>query len=195
MRPDLRLLVAASMVLGLTGCDFWYDKVPSPDDLMKKVPWFDHMVKSPAVHPYETGAVPRTAVPGTVPVTKDEGEWGDAWRSGNFAIADGLANPTDPQATLAVGDSLYQIYCTACHGQAGAANGTVSAKIGAPSLLTAQAMGRSDGHIYSLIRYGRGVMPRYGDKVTNPEQRWAIVNYVRKLQADAGAATAQGGTR
>ena len=69
MRPDLRLLVAASMVLGLTGCDFWYDKVPSPDDLMKKVPWFDHMIKSPAVHPYETGDVPRTAVPGTVPVT------------------------------------------------------------------------------------------------------------------------------
>ena len=34
---------------------------------------------------------------------------------------------------------------------------------------------------------------RYGDKVYNPEQRWAIVNYVRSLQADA--AVAAGGTR
>lgn len=195
MRPELRPLMVASMLLGLAGCDFWYDKVPSPDDLVKKVPWFDHMIKSPAVHPYETGDVPRTAVPGTVPVTKTEGEWGDAWRSGNFAIADRLANPTDPQATLAAGDSLYHIYCAACHGPAGAADSPVAPKVGAPSILTAQAMGRSDGHIYSLIRYGRGVMPRYGDRVTDPNERWAIVNYVRRLQADASVATVQGGTR
>jgi mono/diheme cytochrome c family protein len=60
--------------------------------------------------------------------------------------------------------------------------------MGAPSLLTPQARGRSDGHIYSLIRYGRGVMPRYGDKIPSAEARWAVVTYVRKLQADAPVA-------
>jgi mono/diheme cytochrome c family protein len=55
----------------------------------------------------------------------------------------------------------------------------------APSLLTESAQGRSDGYLYSIIRYGRGVMPRYGDKVYLREDRWAIVNYVRKLQRDA----------
>ena len=46
-----------------------------------------------------------------------------------------------------------------------------------------------------MIRYGRGVMPRYGDKVYRHEDRWAIVNYVRKLQHDASAAPATGGPR
>ena len=55
----------------------------------------------------------------------------------------------------------------------------------AQSLLTDRARAWPDGYIYSLIRYGRGVMPMYGDKVTEPADRWAIVNYVRQLQAAA----------
>jgi hypothetical protein len=59
--------------------------------------------------------------------------------------------------------------------------------MGAPSLLTARARAYPDGYIYSIIRYGRGVMPRYGDKVYLPLDRWAIVNHVRKLQAESPA--------
>ena len=55
--------------------------------------------------------------------------------------------------------------------------------MGAPSLLTPRARGYSDGYIYGIIRYGRGVMPRYGDKVVVPGERWAIVSHVRKIQA------------
>lgn len=195
MRRKASAVAAAALLLVLSGCEFYYNTLPSPDDLMKAVPWFDHMIKSPAVHPYETGAVPRNTVYGSVPVTKSEADWGAEWGTGNFAIADAIANPTDPQMTGAVGDSLYHIYCTVCHGQAGAGDGPVGPKVGAPSILTPKARALSDGHVYSLIRYGRGVMPRYGDKIYNAEQRWAIVNYVRKLQADAGAAIVAGGTQ
>ena len=66
-----------------------------------------------------------------------------------------------------------------------------SSRVGAPSLLTEKARNLSDGHIYSLVRYGRGVMPRYGDKIVFAEERWAVVNYVRKIQADAAAGGAQ----
>ncbi len=55
--------------------------------------------------------------------------------------------------------------------------------MGAPSLLTPRARGYADGYIYGIIRYGRGVMPRYGDKVVVPAERWAIVSHVRKLQS------------
>jgi mono/diheme cytochrome c family protein len=58
-------------------------------------------------------------------------------------------------------------------------------KLGAPSLLTPKARAFSDGYLYSIIRYGRGLMPRYGDKVYRHEDRWAIVNYVRWLQTSA----------
>jgi hypothetical protein len=48
-----------------------------------------------------------------------------------------------------------------------------------------------------MVRYGRGIMPQYGDKVTRPADRWAIVNYVRKLQGQAAVVNtgAAGGTR
>ena len=96
-----------------------------------------------------------------------------------------------PRDIDAAGDTLYQNYCAVCHGPAGDAKGPVSPRIGAPSLLTARARAYTDGYIYSIIRYGRGVMPRYGDKVYLPRDRWAIVNHVRKLQGQcAGAARA-----
>jgi mono/diheme cytochrome c family protein len=178
-----RRLLAAAAALVLAGCDFWYNTVPSPDDLMAAVPWFDHMIKSTAVHPYQRSDVPRTTVPGTVPITGGEANDSALFKSGNSSIADRMSNPTDPSATLAKGDTLYGTFCAVCHGTAGAGDGLV--KVGAPSLLTALAQGRSDGYLYSIIRYGRGVMPRYGDKVYLRDDRWAIVNYVRKLQRDA----------
>jgi mono/diheme cytochrome c family protein len=98
-----------------------------------------------------------------------------------------------PREVDAAGDTLYQNFCSVCHGPTGNADGTVSRQIGAPSLLTARARSYSDGYIYSIIRYGRGVMPRYGDKVYAPVDRWAIVNHVRKLQAQSPAAAAAPG--
>lgn len=172
------------------GCNWYYNTVPSPDALMEMVPWFDHMIKSPAVHPYKSATVPRYTVAGTVPVGGGEASWGTgnprALQYGFDSLAaNALKNPTDPSATLVQGDSLYHTYCGVCHGPVGALGGTVSAKIGSPSLLTPKARGYTDGYLYSIIRYGRGVMPQYGDKIYAPLKRWAIVNYVRKLQADA----------
>jgi mono/diheme cytochrome c family protein len=87
----------------------------------------------------------------------------------------------------AAGDSLYQTFCAVCHGAAADGKGPVGPRVGAPTLLTGRARGYSDGYIYSIIRYGRGVMPRYGDKVYLPADRWAIVNHLRKLQAASPA--------
>jgi mono/diheme cytochrome c family protein len=102
-------------------------------------------------------------------------------------VAKRLANPTDGTPT-ARGDTLYHIYCAVCHGTDGnSANATVGPRLAAPSLLTDRAAKYVDGYIYSMVRYGRGVMPMYGDKVTRPADRWAIVNYVRHLQAQAPA--------
>ena len=184
-----RVVFTAVVVLVLSGCDWYYNTLPSPDDLVKLVPWFDHMITSPAFHPYERADIPRRSVPGTVPVTPTESDWGTEWRAANYAVADTLVNPTNATATLALGDTLYGIYCGVCHGLRGAADGPVTPKIGAPSLLTEKARVLSDGSIYSTIRYGVRLMPRYGDKIVRPTDRWAIVNYVRKLQADAPGAS------
>jgi mono/diheme cytochrome c family protein len=202
-RPD-RLLWVVALTLLTGGCDFWYNRVPSPDDLWHIIPWFDHMIRAKYVRPYQTDSVPRYTPAGTVPVTGGEPDWSGEWTTGKTTTADALKNPFAPGAAEgtttwspgpavpviqrdvdAAGDTLFQNYCAVCHGAAGDAKGPVSSRIGAPSLLSGRARGYSDGYIYSIIRYGRGVMPRYGDKVYLPSDRWAIVNQVRKLQGQA----------
>ncbi|HSE27595.1 MAG TPA: cytochrome c [Gemmatimonadales bacterium] len=187
-----RLALALAGALAAGGCNWWYNDVPSPDDLMKAVPWFDHMITSPAVHPYETAGVPRATPPGTVPVGRVEPDVGATWATGNFAAAEVYVNPLARGAMLARGDTLYGWFCATCHGQAGAGDGLVGRRMGALPLTSDRAMALSDGYLYAIIRYGRGVMGRYGDKIWEPADRWAVVNYVRELQARSSIAAAGG---
>lgn len=180
-----RLALALAAALAAGGCDWWYNDVPSPDDLVKAVPWFDHMIESPAVHPYETAAVPRLTPPGTVPVGQVEPDVEAQWSRGDFASAEVYVNPMAHGTLLARGDTLFGWYCATCHGPQGAGDGPVGPRLAAPSLLTERAMGYSDGYLYAIVRYGRGVMGRYGDKIWQTENRWAVVNYVRELQTRA----------
>ena len=198
----------AALTLSTTSCDWYYYRLPSPDDLWRIIPWFDHMIHARYIRPYETATVPRNTPAGTVPVTGGEPDWSAEWIAGNAATANALRNPIAggarghaagpdvpviPRNIDAAGDTLYQNFCAVCHGQTGNADGPVSPQIGAPSLLTARARAYSDGYLYSIIRYGRGVMPRYGDKVYAPIERWAIVNHVRQLQARSPAPAATPG--
>jgi mono/diheme cytochrome c family protein len=202
---------AALALLGLLcgACDFYYYTIPSPDDLWRIIPWFDQMIDARYIRPYETQRVPRNTPEGSVPVTESELDFAAEWISGNASTANALRNPLAtgaggveagpnvpviPRNIEAAGDTLYQNFCTVCHGPTGNADGPLSRQMAAPSLLTARARAYSDGYIYGIIRYGRGVMPRYGDKVYAPMERWAIVNHVRKLQARYPAPPAAPGT-
>ncbi|HYF38387.1 MAG TPA: cytochrome c [Gemmatimonadales bacterium] len=196
-------VVLALLALLTGGCDWYYYRLPSPDDLWRIIPWFDHMEHARYIRPYETANVPRNTPEGSVPVRDGEPDWSAEWIAGNARTANALRNPlvagardlapgpnvpVIPRNIDAAGDTLYQNFCTVCHGPTGNADGPVSSQIGAPSLLTARARAYSDGYLYSIIRYGRGLMPRYGDKVYSQVERWAIVNHVRKLQAQSPAA-------
>jgi mono/diheme cytochrome c family protein len=181
-----RKLFVAALVLFATGCDYYYNDIPSPDDAMHLVPWFDAMIKSPAVYPYQRLDVPRNTVPGTVPITGGEADWSAEWAIANTTTADKLVNPLAGQPASARGDTLYHTFCAVCHGIAGYADGPVGPRVATLPLTTPRAFAWSDGYLYSIIRYGRGVMPRYGDRVRG-QDRWEVVNYVRQLQAAARA--------
>lgn len=192
-----RRLARAGLLAALllaTGCDYYYNDIPSPDDLMHVIPWFDAMITQPSVFPYERADVPRNTVPGTVPVSGGEADWSGEWGVGNTTTADKLQNPLAGRPASAVGDTLYHTFCAVCHGQIGAGDGPVGPKVAALPLITDRARAFSDGYLYSIIRFGRGVMPRYGDRIRH-DQRWEIVNYVRQLQAAAATPPAvPGGT-
>jgi mono/diheme cytochrome c family protein len=185
MPRSARPAVALALLLGAaTGCNTWYNDVPSPDNLLAQVPWFDHMIASQAVWPYSRVGIPRNTPPGTVPVTGGEADWSAEWAVANTTTADRLKNPTSGVAT-ARGDTLYHTIGAVCHGAAGAGDGPVGPRLAARSLLTPLARGYTDGYLYSILRYGRGIMGKYGDKITNQDDRWQVVNYVRQLQAAA----------
>jgi mono/diheme cytochrome c family protein len=142
--------------------------------------------------------VPRRTPAGAIPVGGGEADWrvGDMVMSGyvfDTVYAKQLVHPNTPPAPGArTGQQVFEIYCSVCHGYQGAGDGTVASYIAVKSLLTPTARGYSDGMIYSILRYGRGLMPMYGDKITRPDERWAVVEYVRSLQAKAPLTPAAG---
>ncbi|MDA1259010.1 MAG: DUF3341 domain-containing protein [Planctomycetota bacterium] len=92
------------------------------------------------------------------------------------------------------GEQRYGIYCAPCHDHTGSGNGTVHqaavllAELGKAtwtqptSLHDERVRGLPDGDIYNTIRVGKTTMPGYGSQIPAAD-RWAIVLYVRALQA------------
>jgi len=174
-----RSLVALTLVLLLGGCsrDSW-QRSPGPDDVVKLVPWFAFMEDDLAIQPYKMNRMP---VEGTVPIDGIEPPLEVLPQ--NFPAIDGMRNPAQRTAeSLETGKKYYDIFCLPCHGEGGAADGLVNAKMFVvPSLLTDRANDLSDGMIYAIIRHGRGIMRPYGEGVRGID-RWHVVNYVRQLQ-------------
>ncbi len=89
---------------------------------------------------------------------------------------------------MAKGKERYDIFCSACHGYAGDGNGAIKNFPGpslAPANLTQDLfVQQPEGEIYNTIANGKNTMMAYGDKL-NPEERWAVVLYVRALQRAA----------
>lgn len=144
------------------------------DNLVAKVPWFTTMRDQPAVQPFEP---PHLAPPaGSVPTTG---------REDSLDLLTDLSEVRNPvprtDASLSRGRRVYHTYCVVCHGAAGRGDGPVAVKFVPVDLTTDVTKQRSDGYIYAVLRQGRGIMPRYGDKIRGAD-RWHVVNYVRRLQ-------------
>lgn len=81
------------------------------------------------------------------------------------------------------GRDQYQIYCAPCHGALGDGNGiTKRYGMGAtPTYHDARLRNMAEGEIFNTITNGKNTMLPYADKLS-PEDRWAVVAYVRALQ-------------
>lgn len=93
------------------------------------------------------------------------------------------------------GQERFNIFCAPCHGLSGNGNGPVNISATAlaegtwtpPTDLATQTVAdQLDGKIYNTIKNGIRNMPAYGPQIS-PEDRWAIVAYVRAIQASRGA--------
>ncbi|HEX4182818.1 MAG TPA: cytochrome c [Caulobacteraceae bacterium] len=103
------------------------------------------------------------------------------------------SSPRPPPMSLALlerGRERFDIYCVACHGVRGHADGPVVQRgfPAPPRFDSARLAAAPISHFYDVASNGYGVMYGYGDRVP-VQDRWAIAGYVRALQmADAAEA-------
>lgn len=105
---------------------------------------------------------------------------------GTIAREDPEPDAAPPPVTLALlqrGRERYGIFCTPCHGVAGNGDGLVVRRgfPDPPDFHDATLRAAPSRHFFDVITQGYGVMFPYGSRI-RPEDRWAIVAYIRALQ-------------
>ncbi len=114
------------------------------------------------------------------------------------AVAHGLPGAAVPQpprveaAMLARGQEQFDINCAPCHGRSGDGLGMIVQRgfPHPPPLFNDALRQAKASHFYDVITNGHGVMYSYADRVASAD-RWAIVAYIRALQASAGTAASR----
>ena len=99
-----------------------------------------------------------------------------------------VAVPPVSLALLQRGRQRFDIYCAPCHSRAGDGHGIIVARgfPQPPSYFIERLVNAPNQHFYDVITNGYGAMFSYADRVT-PADRWAIVAYIRALQASMSA--------
>ncbi len=139
----------------------------------------DNMANQPKRLPYE------------LPYGAKAADWPALPPQNTVARDDPAKPPGPPPVTLALlerGQQRFDIYCSPCHGRFGDGNGAIVQRgfPHPPSYYDDRLRSVSNQHIYDVITNGYGVMYSYAARV-EPADRWAIVAYVRALQASANA--------
>ncbi|HVV79564.1 MAG TPA: cytochrome c [Pseudolabrys sp.] len=143
------------------------------------------MDSQPKYYEYEPGALFRdgrvlqSPVPGTV--ARDE----------PVDAAAATQKPAVTAALLAQGRKQYVVFCSPCHDRVGGGRGIVVERgmPQPPSFHEQKLREADDRHFYDVITDGTGAMYSFADLIS-PQDRWAIVAYVRALQLSQHAAVA-----
>lgn len=154
----LVLLVAGFVAAGLAACDRMANQ---PKRLPFELPFGAHSEEWPAHPPAGTIARDEAPPPAPPPVT---------------------------MALLERGQQRFDIYCAPCHGAAGNGQGRIVQRgfPDPPPYTIARVREAPNEHFYDVITHGYGVMFPYAQRVA-PADRWAIIAYIRALQASSAA--------
>ncbi len=96
----------------------------------------------------------------------------------------GRTNPIPmTEASVAQGKILYERFCDHCHGATGKGDGPV-VNVGGhppPTAFNGPLKDRTQGQIFHVVTYGKGVMGPHAPLLTK-EERWLVARYVNVLQ-------------
>ncbi|MBT8253530.1 MAG: c-type cytochrome [Flavobacteriaceae bacterium] len=93
----------------------------------------------------------------------------------------------NPYATVAdsdnIGRIMYSKHCKSCHGTKGKGDGNKAANLDTPvgDFTDGSLKDQTDGSLYYKSFIGRDDMPSFQKKITDEEDQWQLINYLRKL--------------
>jgi mono/diheme cytochrome c family protein len=155
---------------------------------MRNQPKFETFEPNPF---FEDGAAARPLVPNTVARGRPVG---------NSHLTAGLVDGAPAQdfpfpVTMTVlerGQDRYNIFCSPCHGYDGYGQGQIVQRglSPPPSLHIERLRAAPEGHYFNVITNGFGTMYSYAARV-KPDDRWAIIAYIRALQLSQNAPLAE----
>lgn len=96
-----------------------------------------------------------------------------------------VANPVKATPeSIAAGKDLYAKKCASCHGKTGLGDGTKASELKTEpgDFSKAAFQGQSDGSLYYKMAEGRDDMPSFKKKITEANDMWNIVNFLRTLK-------------
>ncbi|NDJ59788.1 MAG: c-type cytochrome [Chloroflexi bacterium] len=169
-----RLALVLVVVLVAAGCDNMRDQAKFHDPYA----------------PSETfGAAARNLDPNAVPVGFERTDEHLYEGTVDGRLADSFPFEITRE-TLEEGQRLYDGFCSACHGYSGYGDGVVAAEgypMPAPASYHIERLrDMPDGYYFQVITDGFGQMFSLASRI-QPEDRWAIVAYVRALQLSQNA--------
>ena len=174
------VLVLALLLSGCRGC-------PSGRPPIHLNPNMDEQPKLVAQEEstfFADGAAMRVPVEGTV-ARGDLRQPSELWTGKDAGGQWVLEVPVQvTPAVLARGQERYGVFCGPCHGAQADGKGMLfqRAQVLSADLLTARFREMPAGQLFDEVTHGVGLMPPYGAQVP-VEDRWAILAYLRQLQA------------
>ncbi|MCF8258244.1 MAG: c-type cytochrome [Flavobacteriales bacterium] len=95
-----------------------------------------------------------------------------------------MKNPVKSNAeSIAIGKELFAKHCKSCHGKFGEGDGPKASelKTDCGDFTSDKFKAQSDGAIFYKTKKGRDEMPNFGKKMTDDEEIWHVVNFLRTL--------------
>lgn len=153
---------------------------------MYEQPRFDPGAATPL---FDDGSATRPPPEGSIPRSRGDAAATASGRRGDQAVDEAQAArvreklPPITAALLERGRERFDIYCAPCHGIAGDGDGPVVRHgfPAPPSYHIDRLREAPDRHFFDVVTQGYGIMYSYADRVL-PQDRWAIVAWIRALQ-------------
>jgi mono/diheme cytochrome c family protein len=169
------LVFSAGCVRGCTSRRPPIDVNPNMDNQPKYIAQSENRV-------FSNGATLQAPVEGTV--ARGELYMNPAELTGKDGNGSFVSNPFEiDEELLNRGEKAYEIYCVPCHARSGNGESMLKQRsaVQTANLLEDRIRQMADGEMFGVITNGVGLMSGYRYPI-GPEDRWAVVAHVRKLQ-------------